>query len=95
MIFTLNILGLILGVIGGLIMAFAEAVTSHYGKMPNQPLKKRYWWNGWRPFYKNTQTSKWMIKWNHRPVIEGMIPPKYKLLFFGAILILIGLALQI
>jgi len=32
--FNLNILGLVLGVIGGLIMAFAEAVTSHYGKYP-------------------------------------------------------------
>lgn len=95
MTLNLGILGLIFDIVGVFIVAFTEIVNPRYGKIYGQPLKKTYWWNGWRPFYKNTQTLKWVTKWNHKPVVEGMIPPKYKLEFFGLILILVGFALQI
>lgn len=92
---NLIIWGLILELLGVLIIAFTEMVNPFYGKIENQPLRKTYWWNGWRPFYKNTQTQKWVLKWNHKPVVEGMIPPKYKLELFGILLILVGAYLQL
>ena len=89
------VLGLIFDFVGVLIITFTEIINPWYGKIYGQPLKKTYWWNGWRPFYKNTETLKWVTKWNHKPVVEGIIPPKYKLELFGLILILIGFAMQL
>jgi len=92
---NLGILGLIFDIMGVLIVTLTEIVNPRYGKIHNQSLKKTYWWNGWRPFYKNTQTLKWKMKLNRKPIVYGIIPPKYKLEFFGLILILVGFILQI
>ncbi|MBI2630520.1 hypothetical protein HYW76_05455 [Candidatus Pacearchaeota archaeon] len=92
---NLGVLGLILDIIGVFIITITEIVNPHYGKTYGQPLRKTYWWNGWRPFYKNTQTLKWVTKWNHKPVVEGMLPPKYKLEIIGLLFILIGFVLQL
>jgi hypothetical protein len=81
--------------IGVFIMAIAEIVNPFHGKIYGQPLRKTYWWNGWRPFYKNTQTLKWVTKWNHKPIVYGMFPPKYKLYLLGLLFILIGFILQL
>lgn len=88
-------LGLILEIIGFFIITLIEIANPFYGKKYGQPLRKTYWWNGWRPFYKNTQTLKWVIKWNHKPVVFGAIPPKYKLEIIGLLFILIGFGLQL
>jgi len=87
--------GLILDVIGVLIITLTEIVNPFHGKKYGQPLRKTYWWNGWRPFYKNTQTLKWVTKWNHKPVVEGMLPLKYKLELIGLVCLLIGFVLQL
>ena len=97
MVLNLGILGLIFDIIGVLIITFTEIINPFHGRREDVRWwdKRRYWWNGWRPFYKNTQTKKWVFMWNHKPVVEGIIPPKYKLEFFGLILLLVGFALQI
>ena len=97
MVLNLGILGLIFDILGVLIITFTEIVNPFHGRREDVKWwdKRRYWWNGRRPFYKNTQTLKWVTKWNHKPIVEGIIPPKYKLQFFGLILILIGVTLQI
>ena len=94
---NLGILGLIFDILGVLIIIFTEIINPFYGR--REDVKwwsgKKYWWNAWRPFYKNTQTLKWVTKWNHKPGVEGIIPPKYKLEFFGILLIIIGFILHI
>jgi len=89
------IFGLILDILGVFIITLTEIINPRFGKINGQSLRKTYWWNGWRPFYKNTQTLKWVIKWNHKPVVEGMLPPKYKLEIFGLLLTLVGFVLQL
>jgi len=51
---NLAVLGLILDIIGVFIITITEIVNPRFGKIYGQPLRKTYWWNGWRPFYKNT-----------------------------------------
>ena len=92
---NLAVLGLVLDIVGVFIITITEIINPRFGKINGQPLNKTYWWNGWRPFYKNTQTLKWVIKWNHKPVVFGRLPPKYKLEIIGLLLILIGFVLQL
>ncbi|VVB79905.1 Uncharacterised protein [uncultured archaeon] len=92
---NLIIWGLILDIIGVFILAFSTAVSSWHGKYNFPFWKKRYYWNGWRPFYRNTETKKLTWKWNHKPLVFGWIPPKYKLDIFGFLLILTGFILQL
>jgi len=92
---NLIVLGLILDIIGVFIITATEIASPRFGKVCNQPLRKTYWWNGWRPFYKNTKTLKWAIRWNRKPIVEGMLPPKYKLDILGLLLILTGFVLQL
>ena len=92
---NLGVLGLFLEIIGVFIITITEIVNPRFGKIYGQPLRKTYWWNGWRPFYKNTQTLKWVTKWNHKPVVFGILPPKYKLQILGLLLILVGFVLHL
>jgi hypothetical protein len=92
---NLGIWGLILDIIGVFIITITEIKNPHFGKIFGQPLMKTYWWNGRRPLYKNTETKKWIWKWNHKPVVFGMLPPKYKLEFLGLLIISIGFILQL
>ncbi len=92
---NLGVLGLIFDIIGVFIITITEIVNPRFGKTYGQPLRKTYWWNGWRPFYKNTQTLKWITKWNHKPVVFDMLPPKYKLEIIGLLFILMGFVLQL
>lgn len=92
---NLAIFGLILDIIGVFVITITEIINPHFGKIYDQPLRKTYWWNGWRPFYKNTQTLKWVTKWNHRPVVFWIMPPKYIWEAIGLLFILIGFVLQL
>ena len=89
------VLGIILDIIGVFILVLTEVINPRHQKIYGQPLRKTYWWNGWRPLYKNTQTLKWVVKWNHKPVVFGMLPPKYKLYLIGFLFILSGFLLQL
>jgi hypothetical protein len=89
------ILGLIFDIIGVFIITITEIVNPFHQKIYDQPLRKTYWWNGWRPFYKDTRTLKWKMKLNHKPVVFGMIPPKYALEIIGLLFILTGFVLQL
>ena len=92
---SLIVVGLILDIFGVLLITMTEIANPRYGKVYGQPLRKTYWWNGWRPFYKNTKTLRWVIRWNHKPVVWGIIPPKYKLEFIGIICLVVGFMLQL
>ena len=92
---NLVVWGLIFDIIGVFIITLIEIVNPFYGKIYGQPIRKTYWWNGWRPFYKNTETSKWKMELNHKPVVFGAIPPKYKLEIIGLLFILVGFGLQL
>lgn len=92
---NLNVLGLFFDIIGVLIVTFTEITNPFYNKEYDKPFNKRYWWFRWNPFYKDSKTLRFKIKWNRRFIVYGMVPPKYKLEFFGIILILVGFVLQI
>lgn len=90
-----GLIGLILMVLGAFVLCFNNLFTGFHQRVYRQKWNKRYWWIGWRPFYKNSQTLKWQINWNHRVVVEGFFPPKYFLEILGFLLILSGTILQI
>jgi len=92
---NLVIMGLALDILGVFIITITEIVNPRFGKIYGQPLKKTYWWNGWRPVYRNTKTLRLVLKWNHKPVVEGMLPPKYKFELIGLGLIIAGFILQL
>lgn len=94
---NLVVLGLILNIIGVFILTITTMINPWHGRREDLKWwnKKRYWWIGWRPFYKNTKTLKLVFKWNHKPVVEGKIPPKHKLEIIGFLFILIGFVLQL
>ena len=54
---NLIVWGLILDIVGVFVIILTEIINPRFGKEYNQPLRKTYWWNGWRPFNKNTKTS--------------------------------------
>lgn len=94
----LKILGLISTAFGALILLLNNIFTGWHQRVYGQPLNKRYWWMGWRPFLKITHPSgkiERKIKWDHMATVEGFIPPKYKWEIAGFLFILIGTILQI
>ena len=94
---NLIIWGLILDILGVFIITMATIINPFHGRREDVKWwnKKRYWWNGWRPFYKNTKTLKLVFRWNRKPIVEGILPPKYKLELIGMLSILLGFFLQI
>ena len=95
MYINLTRVGLIFTAIGAFILLLNNLLTGWHQKINGQPLNRTYWWMGWRPFYRDTETKKIKIKWKRKIIIEGSIPPKYKLEILGFLCILIGTSLQI
>ncbi|MBM3233999.1 hypothetical protein FJZ19_02800 [Candidatus Pacearchaeota archaeon] len=96
MVINLIVIGLIFTAIGALALFLKNFIfIGWYQKDYTKPWNKRYSWHGWRPFYKNTWTHKWVIKLNHIVIVDGFLPPKDKLEILGFLLILIGTILQI
>ncbi len=91
------VLGLILDIIGVFIITLTEITNPFHGRREDLKWwnKERYWWNGWKPVYRNTQTKKLILKWNHKPVVHGIIPPRYLLEIIGLLFVLIGFILQL
>ena len=90
------VLGLILDIVGVLILVIMSILNPWHRKREDLKFgEKRYYWEGWRPLYKNTKTLKWKIKWNRIILIDGFIPPKYKGDIIGFTFILIGFILQL
>ena len=90
------VLGLIFDIIGVSILITISIINPWYWKREDLKFgQKRYSWHSRRPFYKDTKTLKWKVKWNHRPIVDGFIPPKYKGNIFGFLLILVGFILQL
>jgi len=87
--------GLILDMIGISILTITTIINPWHGKYNLPFWKKRYYWNGWRPLYKNTKTKKWVLKLNHVPLVFGWIPPKHKLEIIGFVFILVGFWFQL
>ncbi|HLD54791.1 MAG TPA: hypothetical protein VJB35_00885 [Candidatus Nanoarchaeia archaeon] len=94
---NLAVSGLILDMIGVFILTLTTMISPRHGRREDVKWynNKRYWWIGWRPFYKNTKTLKWFFMLKHRPVVEGIIPPKHKLEIIGFLFITVGFFLQL
>ena len=89
-------IGLMLTALGALSLFLKNFIfTGWYEKNHQKTWDKCYSWYSWRPFYKNTETHKWMMKLDHKIIVDGFLPPKDKLEILGFLLILIGTILQI
>lgn len=94
----LSILGLAFGLMGTLILLLNNIFTGWHNKDYGQPWNKRYYWNAWRPLIKITHPSgkiERKIKWTHKAIVYGFIPPKYRWEILGFLFILFGVILQI
>ena len=94
---NLVIWGLILDIMGVSILTITSMINPWHGRREDLKFwnKERYWWIGWRPLFRNTETKKLVWMWRHKPVVHGWIPPRHKLEIIGFLLILIGFALQL
>ena len=92
---NLNLLGLILSFIGSFVLILVSLFGKWHQIKYDNHWKKRYWWMGRRPFYKNTQTLKWHFKWNHIVGVEGFIPPKHLWNAIGFLFISVGFIFQL
>ena len=92
---NLEILGLIFNFVGSFILVLVSLFGVWHQRNEIEKWTKRYWWMGWRPIYRNTQTLKWKIKWNSFVVRNGAIPPKHQWNVMGFIYMLIGFLLQL
>ncbi len=81
-------------ILGIFILVIVNTSSIWHGKYNFPFWRKRYYWHGWRPFYKNTETKKWVWMWKHKPLVRGWIPPKHKLYWLSFFFILLGLFLQ-
>ena len=94
---SLVILGLILDIIGISILVVVVIWNPWHTRREDFKWhdKERYSWQSWRPFYKNTQTLKWITKWDRIVSVHGFIPIKHQLNIIGFLLILIGFIFQL
>ena len=95
---NLNFWGIILVVLGALVLLLKNTLVGEHNKIYTNPWYKRYWWMGWRPFYKISpplEKVERKIKLTRRVIVYGFIPPRYQLEILGFLLILIGAIFQI
>lgn len=93
---SLVVWGLSLDIIGVLILTLVTIINyPHQRIFGEKEWWKRYWWMGWRPFYKNTKTLSWKVRLNRMVIVYGPIPPKHVWNIIGFLFILVGFLLQI
>lgn len=92
---SLDVAGILLITLG----AFSILIGSLYhgigGGDLTKPWHKRRWWYVWKPWYRNGQTHKLVIKWNHLFMRDGFMPLKVKFEVLGFLLIVIGSLFQL
>jgi len=54
----LNILGLVFGLIGSLILVCSSFLVPKHQKNYVEKWTRRYWWQGWRPIFKVSPLNK-------------------------------------
>ena len=96
---NLTLSGWIFELIGVFILVLISTINSPHQKIfGEKEWWKRYWWSGWRPLFKIRPPSKkpyWRIKWTHKVVRYGIIPPNHQWNIIGFLCILVGVLLQI
>ena len=92
---TLEVLGLIFNFVGAFVLILVSLFGKWHQKNYANHWTKRYWWEGWRPIYKNTKTLEWKIKLNSMVVRYGFIPPKHQWNIVGFLFVLAGFLLQL
>jgi len=95
MCINLVVSGLIFNFIGSFILILVSLFGKWHQIKYDNHWTKRYWWMGWRPFYKNTKTLKWHTNWNRKVIVEGFIPPKHLWNSIGFLFITLGFFLQL
>ena len=93
--FSLTLCGLIFNFIGSFILILRSLFGKWHQTNYQNNWRKRYWWMGWRPFYKNTQTLKWHTKLNRVVIVEGFIPPKHLWNSIGFLFVTLGFFFQL
>ena len=87
---------LILQIVGGFIStSMAILDWKHQRVYGEKEWWKRYYWSGWSPIYKNTETLQWKIKLNRMVVKYDFIPPKHAWAIIGFLFVLVGVILQL
>jgi len=96
---NLAVMGLIFDIVGVFILVLVAILDYPHQRIFNEKeWWKRYWWQGWRPIFKIRPPSEkeyWRIKWTHKVVRYGFIPPKHLWNIIGFIIVLLGFILQI
>ena len=98
MILDQTYIGIIFNVIGALIFLIVNLSGMPYQKNYQEEWTKRYWWQGWRPLFKvhpPNEKARWVVKWNHKVVRYGVIPPKHQWNIVGFLYLLAGSLLQV
>lgn len=93
---NLEFLGIVYNISGAFILLLVSIFGVHHQRIHHkEKWSKRYYWLGWRPIYKNTQTLKWVINLKGKIVKYGLIPPKYQWSIVGFLLIFLGFIAQL
>tara|TARA_Y100000034_G_C6904401_1_gene419226 strand:+ start:1700 stop:2002 length:303 start_codon:yes stop_codon:yes gene_type:complete len=93
---NLVVLGLIFDIIGVFILTLNAIIDYPHQRIYNQKERwKKYWWEGWRPIYRNTQTRELKIKLNSMVIRYGILPPKSQWNIIGFLYIGVGFLFQI
>jgi hypothetical protein len=92
---SLNATAIILGILGAFSLLVGSLYQEVSGGDMTKPWHKRYWWYVWKPWYINTKTLEWKLKWNRVIIQDGFMPLKTKFEVLGFILILIASLFQL
>ena len=99
MSFNLVVLGLILDIIGVFILTLVAIINyPHQRIFGEKEWWKKYYWMGWRPIFKvrpPKEKARWMVKWKHKVVRYGVIPPIYQWNIVGFLFVMTGFFLQL
>jgi len=93
---NLAILGIVSDLIGVFILTLVAIIDYPHQRIFNQDRWwKKYWWMGWRPFYRDTQTLEWKRELNRRVIVYHLVPPRQQWILIGFLFILVGFSLQL
>jgi len=96
---NLVVLGLSLDIVGVLVLTLVAIFDYPHRRIFGREVWwQRYWWEGWRPIFRISPPSGksyWIVKWKHKVVRYGFIPPKHQWNLVGFLFVLMGFLLQI
>ena len=98
MVVSATAIGIILDIIGALIFLIVNLSGLWHQKNYAEKWTKRYWWHGWRPFFKISPPLgrvERKIKLTRKVIVYGAIPPQHQWNIVGFLYIVGGSLLQL